>query len=333
MDKIVSIIIPSYNRGHCIANTLSSLTAQTYKNWECLVVDDGSDDNTAQIVEELANLDKRITWLRRPSNRTKGANACRNIGIEQSKGDYIIFLDSDDTLHEQCLQWRLQAFEQKQDVDAVVFRTGLLQTDGTAKPFNITTNKSLNSAEYSRLFLSYEIPWQITNPMWKRAVFETYGGFDEKLQRFQDVDLHTNLLLQGVKVVNVDIIDFYYRIEDELHKYQDIVFIEKATSAILAYITKYLAIDKTQVLNQHEIKAALQKMYLKTIKKFIYDKNRLTLFKTFIAFNKEQNLLNWKLTRALKMLYIVEKIGLLKIKGMGFYKLEKRLRHILFEGL
>ena len=94
-NPLVSIIIPTYNRAGLIGETLQSVINQTYTNWECIVVDDGSTDKTKEVVERKAYQEKRIKFLTR-NRKPKGAQTCRNIGINAAKGDWIAFLDSDD---------------------------------------------------------------------------------------------------------------------------------------------------------------------------------------------------------------------------------------------
>ncbi|MCF4102115.1 glycosyltransferase family 2 protein [Gillisia sp. M10.2A] len=96
--SLVSIIIPTYNRAHLIGGTLDSIISQTYTNWECIVVDDGSDDYTTELLEFYSYKDPRIQYFQRPSHLNKGANACRNFGLEKSKGEYIMWFDSDDLM-------------------------------------------------------------------------------------------------------------------------------------------------------------------------------------------------------------------------------------------
>lgn len=94
-NPLVSIIIPAYNRAGLIGETLQSVINQTYTNWECIVVDDGSTDKTKEVVERKAYQEKRIKFLTR-NRKPKGAQTCRNIGISAAIGDWITFLDSDD---------------------------------------------------------------------------------------------------------------------------------------------------------------------------------------------------------------------------------------------
>ncbi|MCH3884982.1 glycosyltransferase family 2 protein [Tenacibaculum aquimarinum] len=103
-NSLVSIIIPIYNRAHLIEETLDSITAQTYTNWECIIVDDGSTDNTAKILANYCVKDIRFQFHQRPLNRPKGANACRNFGFELSRGEYIKWFDSDDIMKPEFLK-------------------------------------------------------------------------------------------------------------------------------------------------------------------------------------------------------------------------------------
>jgi glycosyltransferase involved in cell wall biosynthesis len=94
----VSIIIPTYCRAHIISETLESVIAQTYTNWECIVVDDGSNDHTVEVVGDYLKKDSRFKYYVRPVERIKGASTCRNIGLENAVGEFIQFLDSDDLI-------------------------------------------------------------------------------------------------------------------------------------------------------------------------------------------------------------------------------------------
>ena len=86
MCPLVSIIIPNYNRADLIVETLNSIIAQTYTNWECIVVDDGSTDDSIKVIDEYSKLDPRIYLYIRPNHKRKGANSCRNYGLEMSRG-------------------------------------------------------------------------------------------------------------------------------------------------------------------------------------------------------------------------------------------------------
>ncbi len=94
MEALVSIITPTFNSGKFISATIQSVQNQTYQNWEMLIVDDGSSDNTIEIVNEIAKQDKRIQFF--PQKQNVGPAKARNIGIANAKGKFMTFLDADD---------------------------------------------------------------------------------------------------------------------------------------------------------------------------------------------------------------------------------------------
>ncbi|RSK40507.1 glycosyltransferase family 2 protein [Mangrovimonas spongiae] len=111
---LVSIIIPTYNRTHLIGETLNSVLAQTYTNWECLVIDDGSTDNTEDVLKTYINKDLRIQYHKRPETHLSGGNGARNYGFKLSKGDYIQWFDSDDVMYPNYLERQLKHIQTHQ---------------------------------------------------------------------------------------------------------------------------------------------------------------------------------------------------------------------------
>ena len=96
-----SVILPTYNRENFISNAIKSVINQTFLNWELIIIDDGSTDNTKKVVGEFVKLDNRIIFLQQ---KNKERSAARNYGIQNSSGDYICFLDSDDLYYETHLE-------------------------------------------------------------------------------------------------------------------------------------------------------------------------------------------------------------------------------------
>lgn len=93
-ENLVSIVMPTYNSGEVVQETIKTVLAQTYSNWELIIIDDCSVDNTRSILEELALKDRRIRCFF--SKQNNGAGVSRNIGLDNASGRYIAFLDSDD---------------------------------------------------------------------------------------------------------------------------------------------------------------------------------------------------------------------------------------------
>lgn len=122
MSNLVSIIIPNYNRETLIGETLDSIISQTYQNWECIIVDDGSTDKSVEVVEQYIKQDSRFILIERPKSYPKGANACRNIGMKKASGEYLIFFDSDDLMLKHHVGAKLE-FMVENDLDYAVFKS------------------------------------------------------------------------------------------------------------------------------------------------------------------------------------------------------------------
>ena len=113
MNPLISIITPNYNAQKFVSETIQSVLNQTYQNWELIIVDDCSTDNSLQIINSFVVLDKRMSLLKLTKN--SGPAVARNKAIEFSKGDYIAFLDSDDRWFSTKLEKQL-TFMQQQDI-------------------------------------------------------------------------------------------------------------------------------------------------------------------------------------------------------------------------
>lgn len=110
MGKTVSIITPAYNASKVVGETIESVQKQTFKDWEMIIVDDCSTDNTLEIIEEYAKNDSRIVVLKHEKN--SGVAAARNTALKKATGNYIAFLDSDDMWHPEKLQKQIEFMEQ-----------------------------------------------------------------------------------------------------------------------------------------------------------------------------------------------------------------------------
>lgn len=109
-QPLISIVTPVFNAEKFLAETIESVRAQTYKNWELLLVNDGSKDNSLKIAKEYAKKDKRIKVY---SIENSGAAVARNTGIEKAKGDYICFIDADDLWKKEKLEKQLNFMQEK----------------------------------------------------------------------------------------------------------------------------------------------------------------------------------------------------------------------------
>lgn len=203
---LVSVIIPTKNRCLLLDETLESLSRQTFPSWEVLVVDDGSTDGTKEFAFGLSEKDSRFRYLPR-TDQPPGASSCRNIGISQARGDYVIFLDSDDLLAPDCLIGRLEAMRQG-TWDCVVFLTQVFhqQPGDDQRLWN-----DFNGGDDLDRFLSHDMPWSTTGPMWRREVLERIGRWDQDCESGQDWEFHIRALASGLNYQKVSVVDSFWR--------------------------------------------------------------------------------------------------------------------------
>tara|TARA_B100001063_G_C16730650_1_gene539105 strand:- start:675 stop:1619 length:945 start_codon:yes stop_codon:yes gene_type:complete len=190
----VSIIIPVSNRSNLIRETLDSIIAQSYSNWECLIVDDGSLDNTLEVLEEFAVKDDRIKYYSRPKEKMKGANNCRNFGFEKSTGNYIIWFDSDDLMTPDHLEAKLRCIEQHK-VDFVVARTQNFSEHKMLKPYNY---KKMDYGIRASDFILLKIHWYTYDVMLRREIAKKIS-WNEQMKSWQDYNYFCKMLLETEK--------------------------------------------------------------------------------------------------------------------------------------
>ena len=125
---MVSIVMPAYNAAKTIRDSIKSVQAQTFQDWELIVIDDGSKDCTADILREIASVDNRIRFLQNEKNR--GASYTRNRAVELAKGEWIAFLDSDDLWMPEKLEKQLMLLNKYPDMVICYTASSFIDDDG-----------------------------------------------------------------------------------------------------------------------------------------------------------------------------------------------------------
>jgi glycosyltransferase involved in cell wall biosynthesis len=191
-----SIIIPVYNREQYLAETLDSVLGQTLTDWECLLIDDGSNDSTLRILNKYVEMDKRFKL--HFNNKKKGANSCRNIGIDSSIGIYCLFLDSDDIITHNCLKQRINFIENNQNLDFCVFPEAVFySTVGDSD--HIINIPSSKKDLYRFMTIAKDAPWMTTGPLWRVSSLRLASlRWDEHLFSYQDIDFHIAALIKDL---------------------------------------------------------------------------------------------------------------------------------------
>lgn len=189
-NPLISIIIPTFNRANMIGETLDSIIAQTYSNWECIVVDDGSKDNIQEVVNSYIKIDSRFSFYNRPNNYRSGGNGARNYGFTLAKGAYIKWFDSDDLMEEYLLEKQMSSMMQNnKKISVCLF-----------DKYNFTFSKlkqesSLNINHYNPYFdyILKLVRINLQTALWDKKIVEKYV-LDENLKKSQEYDFIQHIL-------------------------------------------------------------------------------------------------------------------------------------------
>lgn len=176
---LVSFIVPCYNQGHFLAEAIESLLSQTWREFEIIVINDGSTDHTAEIAA-------RYSEVRYFYQANKGRSAARNFGASLSRGKYLVFLDADDKLLPDALENGLCCYQENPDYGFVYGRYELIAGDGTLLP---PPPRNDPDEVCYRAFLLGNRVGMLGAALFRRSVFDEAGGFDHRLQGCEDYDL------------------------------------------------------------------------------------------------------------------------------------------------
>ncbi|WP_447636165.1 glycosyltransferase family 2 protein [Flavobacterium microcysteis] len=209
MKPQVSILIPVYNREHLIIETLESIRSQSFLNWECILVDDHSTDNSIGVVTEFISQDPRFKLYKRPSEKQKGANACRNYGFEMAQGEFVNWFDSDDIMHPEFIRKKVAALSNNNTLDGIISKTMMFENNIE----NITgrENRTFLTENALEDFLKLKISWYLPDIMWNSAFLKEKQLFDEELLAGQDSDFYARMLIEQPNLEVINEYLTYYR--------------------------------------------------------------------------------------------------------------------------
>ncbi len=320
--KLVSIIIPTYNRAHFIGETLESVLAQTYQNWECIVVDDGSSDYTDELMEFFCEKDSRIQYHHRPADKPKGGNTCRNYGFELSKGEYINWFDSDDLMFSDFLEKKILPLKDNSFKFSICGCQVINEKE--SKVYKSIFNNDLN---LFREILNFNKIIITNSILFKREYLGKTALFDVTLYRGQETEFFSRLFYKESK-------ENYIIINEPLFTYK--IHPNSITGENqVKYVPKYRESQFKIALSNFQRSIEIKDYHLVIF-------NISLLFKYYrdsILCNDK--ILSIKGYRWIKsQLFLCNKIyffefivigGLLRVLNLSSYSLEKRWRNILKE--
>ncbi|MCB9192571.1 MAG: glycosyltransferase family 2 protein [Flavobacteriales bacterium] len=195
---LVSIIITSYNKGPYIKESIESALTQSFTNFEVIIIDDGSTDESRDIIRQYQHRDQ-VTIIYQENH---GIVYTRNKAIEQSNGKYIVQLDADDLLHEDFLKWTVDEVESDEKIGIVYCQTSLIgEKNGLwdLGPFSLEKQLQANQIVVTALF--------------RKSDFQLTKGYKKDFELgMEDWDFWLRILALGRIVVQIPKVGFYYRI-------------------------------------------------------------------------------------------------------------------------
>ncbi|TQD33811.1 glycosyltransferase family 2 protein [Haloflavibacter putidus] len=316
---LVSIIIPTLNRADLIAETLGSIKEQEYQNWECIIIDDGSTDNTIEVVKAFSKEDKRFSVFSRPANYAPGGNGARNYGFRKSQGTYIQWFDSDDIMLSTKLAEEVKTLE-KHNLDFVI-------SSGYSADNKLQNLKEKHLDVGQDLYVNYTT-WKskifLPSICFKSTFIRKYKLFNEKLLRGQENEFFSRVFYKSRKFAKYFAISgfhYIYRQHDNNKRSR------QRNQYISAYMNSFVFLSLENFKRGKEIAS-------KEVINFHY-KNLLAFF--YLALNNnDKNLCKQILSDFLPFLWQTNKriafaffvAGHLSlIRGNSIYFLEQKLKN------
>lgn len=210
LTQLVSVMMPAYNAEAHIAAAIDSVIAQTYTNWELVVVDDGSTDGTRAVIERYAAADARIKPIFAPHG---GRGRARNICVSHCQGEFVAMLDSDDVTLPTRFERQVQFLTGHPHIGAVSGQCCSFTTTPVVDPAKAMPWPQEPEAIRNR-YLNGKMGLVNGAAMVRRKLFDLYGGYDERLLRAQDYEFFRRLVLRGVGLAALPDIVLLYRQEN-----------------------------------------------------------------------------------------------------------------------
>ena len=241
MNKIyplISVVIPAYNAELFLDETLESVLSQTYENWECIIVNDGSTDSTESVAKKWCEKDSRF---RLTNKENGGLSSARNWGIKESKAEYIAFLDADDILTPDSLEVRINVLIE-QNVDLVATK---LQHFTDKLPKVSKNNARQDVLYYAKEGLTQLMAFNKVTPstvLCKKSVMDEVGGFTWH-KKAEDLHGWLKVLFAGYKIYRIDETLLLYRLVENSMSSTDRNCSKEVFEIIYSFKDEILSLD------------------------------------------------------------------------------------------
>lgn len=206
----VSIIMATYNRAHFLEESIKYIIEQSLHDFECLIIDDGSNDSTFELSSKLCFRDSRFKYFKRKENYKKGLPGCRNYGLDLAKGKYVVFFDDDDIPHPKLLEWTVKEIEAS-NLDYCRYLRAVFH-DKFMHEFHYENNYDIKVLDnrIAEKMICGEIPFNSCQVLWKKACFENIR-FNEELMFAEEWECYTRILLHNRTGISLEKILYFGR--------------------------------------------------------------------------------------------------------------------------
>jgi len=199
-NSLISVIVPCYNQAIYLPDALQSVLDQNYPHWECIIVNDGSPDNTEEVAKRWMEKDSRFKYFHKENS---GVCDTRNFGVKQAKGNYIIPLDGDDKIGPDYFREAIEVFTADPDVKLIYSNTILFG--------NVNKKKINPDFVFENILTENQI---FNSAIFRRADFIAAGGYNPNMvDGIEDWDFYLSLIKPQDKVLKLDAFHYFYRIK------------------------------------------------------------------------------------------------------------------------
>jgi len=206
----VSIIMATYNRAHFIVETLLSIQNQDFKEWECIIIDDGGTDDTKDIIKVILDNDIRFRFLIRDKRYKKGLAGCRNCGLDKANGEYIIFFDDDDIIHPQNLSISLNCLETSKKDFCHYAKSPFINVPPVLNNEQVVSEIKAVTIKDIQDIVTQKIGLASCTVLWKRRCFID-NKFNEELLYAEEWECYIRLITNGFNGIMIDNVLYYNR--------------------------------------------------------------------------------------------------------------------------
>lgn len=231
MKSLVSIIVPCYKQAQYLDEALQSVLAQNYTLWECIIINDGSPDNTEEVAKKWIEKDERFNYL---YQENAGVSSARNFGITNARGEFLLPLDADDKISPDYVELAIQSFQEDTSLKVVYCKAEKFGDEvGT---WDLPKFSLYNLSRNNLIFCS---------ALYKKKDWESVGGYDVKMVfGWEDWEFWISILKNGGGVRQIDKVGFYYRVNEKSRE-------KNLISTQMKSLLEYLSIKHADFFVKH----------------------------------------------------------------------------------